>query len=101
MIGGLMKKLCLSCHVPFKLSGSGRPQRYCLGCQKEPKPASPQVRNLSASKPLKSKAAETHFSAPIPPAKRRRRKRSPTRELGAFVLAQIEAQKHKPNPIRF
>jgi hypothetical protein len=35
---------------------------------------------------LKSKAAETHFSAPIPPAKKRGRKRSPTRE---------------PNPIRF
>jgi hypothetical protein len=33
--------------------------------------------------------------------KKRRLKKSKTRELGAFVLEQIEAQKHKPNPIRF
>jgi hypothetical protein len=33
--------------------------------------------------------------------KRRRLKKSKTRELGAFVLKQIEAQKDQPNPIRF
>jgi hypothetical protein len=54
---------------------------------------------------LKSKAAETHFSAPIPPAgqhgrcpAKRRRKRSATRELGAEVLRQIEGQS---SPARF
>jgi hypothetical protein len=57
-----------------------------------------QVRGLSASKPLKSNGAQTHFSAPIPPAKRRSRKQNPTRELGAFVLAQIEGQS---SPARF
>ena len=65
---------------------------------KRAKTGIPPGTNLSASKPLKSKAAETHFLAPIPPAERRRRKRSATHELGAVVVAQIEGQL---SPARF
>jgi hypothetical protein len=100
--GGLgLKKLCLSCGCPYDLSGSGKRQKYCQACQKSPKRGVAQVRNLSTSKPLETNDSSTHFSAPIPPAKTRRRKLTPTRRLGAYVLAQIEAKKGQPNPIRF
>jgi hypothetical protein len=49
---------------------------------------------------LKTNGVLETFSAPIPPAKTRRRKLTPTRRLGLHVLAQIEAGKHK-NPVRF
>lgn len=74
--GRRMKKKCLSCGAPFTLSGSGKLQKYCPQCAKR---GDGRIRGLSASNPLKTKGAEQHFSAPIPPP-----------ETGSFITPQGE-----------
>jgi hypothetical protein len=56
-----MKKMCLECGARFKLSGSGRPQKYCQPCQRRSKRGITHKRNLSPSNLLKTKGAETPF----------------------------------------
>src|SRR5262245_8663959 len=59
-----MKKKCLSCGVPFALSGSGKRQKYCSKCARR---GDGGGRGLPASKPLKTNGAEKHLWTPIPP----------------------------------
>ena len=53
-----MQKKCLSCGAQFTLSGSGRPQKYCLECRKR---GTGHSWGLSASNPLNTKVAKTGF----------------------------------------
>ena len=68
-----MKKKCLSCGLPFALSGSGKRQRFCSKCARR---GIAGVRGFSGSNPLKIRPAKT-------------------------VREQVLAQRHKPNPISF
>jgi hypothetical protein len=95
-----MEKLCLACGVEFK------PRRkaqiyHSEACRKD---AWRSVAN-GAENPETGAGTEKRrngpFSSTKSKPKKRRLKKSKTRELGAFVLEQINAEKHKPNPIRF
>lgn len=59
-----LRKKCLSCGRSFRLSGSGKPQKYCSECAKQGVIAGP---GLPASKPLKRKGAGNGIWTPIPP----------------------------------
>jgi hypothetical protein len=68
-----MKKKCLSCGVPFALSGSGKRQKFCSKCAKR---GIGQFGGLPGSNPLKTKPAKS-------------------------VRQQVLAQRDKANPISF
>ena len=79
----MLRKKCLGCGATYKLSGSGRRQRFCETCHRT-------GRRLTALQPIENKGGKRRcFDTHTPP------------DISEFVRAQILAQKGKPNPIRF
>ena len=77
------RKKCAGCGVAYKLSGSGRRQKYCETCRS----TGPRFR---AFQPIENKGStRRHLDTHTPP------------DIGEFVRAQIVAQKDQPNPVTF
>ena len=77
------RKKCAGCGVAYRLSGSGRRQKYCETCRDT-------GRRFRAFQPIENKGSKRrHLDTHTPP------------DIGEFVRAQIVAQKDQPNPVTF